>query len=242
MTQPHLLCTDKDITENAIIVGDPARVDRVALQMDNHALVAYNREFKLIKGAYNGTELNVVSTGIGAPSAAIAIEELLTCGVKRIIRVGSAGAVQPYVGLGDLVIATSAVRDDGTSKSYIDTNYPASADISLTQRIVNIAQEMEYKHFCGIVRSHDSFYTCHEKDLTDYWSKANVLAADMETGVLFTLAGLKGFSAGSILNNVVLYDGELKQSISSYAQNSVGAAEGEKRAIKLALKAIASSD
>lgn len=242
MKQPHLLCDEKDIYEYVILVGDPARVDRVANQMEEVEHIAFNREFKLIKGSYKGTKLNVVSTGIGGASAAIAIEELFACGTKAMIRVGSAGAYQNDIGLGELIISSASVRDDGASASYIPKSYPAVSDVFLTAQIADVAEEIGYTCHVGITRSHDSFYTKKENDIMDFWNEANVLGADMETGILFTLGNLKGFKAASILNNVVLYQGDLKESISNYADEEDIMAQGEKSAIHLALEALYSLD
>lgn len=240
MKQPHLLCEEKDICEQVILVGDPARVDRVAQMMEKVEPIAYNREFKLIKGRYKGVAINVLSTGIGAASAAIAIEELFACGARQMIRVGSAGAYQKNIGLGELIISSAAVRDDGASQSYIPQSYPAVGDVLLTAHVAALADEIGYTHHVGITRSHDSFYTKKEQDIMEFWNEANVLGADMETGILFTLANLKGFYAAAILNNVVLYEGDLKESIGDYAGEEEVMAQGEKSAIHLALEALAS--
>ncbi len=240
MKQPHLLCDEGDIAKHVILVGDPGRVSRVAAQMEKVEDIAYNREFKLVKGIYKDQEITVVSTGIGGASAAIAIEELFACGARVMVRVGSAGAYQSHIGLGELVIGTGAVRDDGASLSYIPKSYPAVASPLLTGHIYNLATEMGYTSHLGLIRSHDSFYTKKENDIMAFWNGAKVLAADMETALLLTLGGLKGFEAASILNNVVLYQEDVKEGISNYANEEQVMAQGEKSAIHLALEALSS--
>lgn len=236
MKQPHILCEEKDISEFVILPGDPARVLRVAEFLDFYEEIAYNREFRTIRGKYKGVDITVTSTGIGGPSATIALEELIACGGKYFIRIGSAGAVRENIGLGDLIICTGAVREDGASKMYVRSNYPAVPDIRLTNLILDICEELEYKHHCGIVRSHDSFYIDNEDELRGYWETKNVLAADMETATLFTLGQLRGVRTASILNNVVEYKSDLKEGIGEYTEEGAGAVEGEKREILLALE------
>ena len=149
MKQPHILCEDKDISEYVILPGDPARVLKVGEFLDSYEEIAYNREFRTIKGYYKGVPITVTSTGIGGPSAAIAIEELISCGAKYLIRIGSAGAIQSNIKLGDLVICSAAVREDGTTNMYISPNYPAVSDIKLTNLIIDTCEELKYKLSLG---------------------------------------------------------------------------------------------
>lgn len=238
MKQPHILCRPEDISKYVILPGDPERVLRVGTFLDSYKEIAYNREFRTIKGLYKGVDITVTSTGIGGPSAAIAIEELVSCGAKYMIRIGSGGAVQSNIKLGDLVIGTGAVREDGTTNMYISTNYPATPDIRLTNLILNICEELEYSHHYGIIRSHDSFYIDNEDNMMEYWNKKNVLASDMESSILFILGQLRGIKTASILNTVVEYKSDIKEGIENYAMELVGAIEGEKREILLALETL----
>ena len=123
--QPHTQLTKDIDTDSAIIMGDPARVDTIAKLMDHVIPWAYNREYKSIVGTYKGKKILAMSTGIGAPSAGIAVEEMHNVGIKRAIRVGSAGAMQHHIPLGQLVIAEGVVRDDGLSRKYVPEIYPA---------------------------------------------------------------------------------------------------------------------
>lgn len=236
MKQPHILCRAEDVAERVIMPGDPQRVLRVASYLDEWREVGYNREFRTITGTYKGMPITVTSTGIGGASAAIALEELIACGAKNFIRIGSAGAVQSNVGIGDMVIPTASVREDGASKMYISENYPAVADFELTSMIIDTCKKLQYVYSSGVIRSHDSFYIDDEKERMAFWNEKNVIASDMETATLFTLSQLRGVKAACILNNVVRYEGALKESIEEYVETGKEAEEGEKREIILALE------
>ena len=236
MKQPHLLCEQKDIAPYVLLPGDPARVLRAAQQLDEWHEVALNREFRTVTGTYQGIPVSIVSTGIGGASAAIAVEELVACGAKALIRIGSAGAVQQEVKLGDLIIAQGAVREDGASAMYVDKGYPAVADPELALLLSSLCKEHQYDYHTGIVRSHDSFYIDEEAEIMAKWNKKGVLGSDMETAALFTVAKLRGVRAASILNNVVLYEADVKEGISDYVDEAAVVAEGERRQIFVALE------
>lgn len=239
MKQPHILCEPKDVSEYVILPGDPGRVLRVAAFLDSYEEVAYNREFKTIKGYYKGVYITVTSTGIGGPSTGIAIEELISCGAKYLIRIGSAGAVQSNIKLGDLVICSAAVREDGITNMYVSPNYPAVADIKLTNLIIDTCDELKYNYHYGVVRSHDSFYVDEENEMLEKWNKKNILASDMETSSLFVIGQLRGVKTASILNNIVEYKFDVKKGIVDYSTEGVDTIEGERREIILALEALA---
>lgn len=236
MKQPHILCTENDVAEYVILPGDPERVLRVADHLDEWKEIGYNREFRTITGKYKGIPITVTSTGIGGASAGIALEELIACGAKYFIRIGSAGAVKESIEIGDLIIPIGAVREDGASKMYISENFPAVADLELTNIIIHTCKKLKYPYFSGIIRSHDAFYIDDEEERMRFWNKKNVLASDMETAALFTISQLRGVYAASILNNVVKFQGALKESIEEYVQIESIAKEGEKREIILALE------
>jgi uridine phosphorylase len=243
MKQPHILCSENDVSPYVLLPGDPKRVLRVAQFLENREEIAFNREYRSVKGFYKGVPVTVVSTGIGGPSMIIALEELINCGGKYYIRIGSAGAAQTDIAIGDLVIATGAVREDGASAMYVEKNYPAVANFSLLTALVESCLSLEYNFHLGITRSHDSFYIDDEAEQMEKANKNKILASDMETASLYTLASLRGVKAASILNNVVLYRGELKEGISSYVEESENSAsEGEKREIIAALEAFVRID
>ena len=237
--QPHIrLSRAMTGARYALLPGDPQRVEHVARFLDDVQPLAYNREFRSLRGWYQGIEVLVLSTGIGGPSAAIAIEELHRIGVTTLIRIGSCGALQAPMQLGDLVIATAAVRDEGTSQIYVPSGYPACADSGLVHCLQTQAQRLQFPTHSGYVRSHDSFYTDHEAELTAKWAAFGILAADMETAPLMVIGALRGMRTASVLNVVVTSSGELEQGINAYQEADSCGHLGEAREIELALAAI----
>lgn len=237
--QPHIRCGRQDRASYAILPGDPERVDKVAKFLDNPRNIAYNREFKTITGYYKGIKVMVTSTGIGGPSAVIVLEELRNLGVETMIRIGSCGALQAGIKLGELIIAAGAVRNDGASDAYIERGYPAVPSPEVVNSIVESARELGFNYHCGLIRSHDSFYTDEEANIDSYWSKRGILGADMESAALFVVGGLRKVRTASILNVVVESDGELKDDINDYVDGKNTVIDGEKREIITALEAIA---
>lgn len=236
--QPHIRCTQEDGAAYAILPGDPKRVDRIGEFLTDVKEITFNREYKSITGYYKGVKVMAISTGMGGPSVAIGVEELANIGVKAMIRIGSCGALREGIKLGDLVIVNGAVRDDGASKSYIESIFPAIPDTELLYDVIQAAQNMEYPYHVGIGRSHDCLYGDPKSDLDAYWGSKGVISSDMETATLFVVGGLRGVKTASILNNVVEVKGDLKDEINSYVNGESAVAEGEKREILTALEAI----
>lgn len=229
--QPHTQLTTKINTDSAIIVGDPARVDKAGQLMENIQHIAYNREYKSIIGTYKGKKILVMSTGIGAPSAAIGIEELNNVSIKKIVRCGSSGAMQSGIGLGDIIIAEGVVRDDGLTTKYVPSIYPAVPSF----RLMILARKYAPKAFYGIIRSHDGFYMDDNAETEDFWSKKGIIGADMESGALMTIGRLRGIETLSILNNVVLYQGDLAKGVNDLVSGDDLIAKGEKFSLQLAM-------
>ncbi|ANN28210.1 TPA: nucleoside phosphorylase [Vibrio vulnificus] len=236
--QPHLCVDETQVAERVIVCGEPDRANRIAALLENAELIAENREYRLFNGEFQGKAITVCSTGIGAPSMIIAVEELKQCGAKYIIRVGSAGAMQPNIALGELIVAEGAVRDEGGSKAYIDTAYPAYASFSLLKGLDGYLQTQTVPYHMGVVRSHDSFYTDDEETLCQYWNKKGILGADMETSALLTVGRLRGLHVASVLNNVVRYQQDVKEGVSQYVNDDDAMMAGEKRASLAALTAL----
>lgn len=236
--QPHIRCGSQDAAKYAILPGDPGRVSRVKKFLESPVDIAYNREFRTAVGYYKGVKVMVTSTGIGGPSTVIALEELKNIGVKNLIRIGSCGALQKGIKLGELIIASGAVRNDGASDAYIEKAYPAVPDIDVAVSLVKSAEELGYKFHCGLVRSHDSFYTDEEESIDDYWSKKGILGADMESAPLFVVGRLRGLKTASILNVVVEAEANLESGINDYVKGENAQALGEEREILTALEAI----
>ena len=235
--QPHIRLDHNHGSVCALLPGDPARLDRIKTFLTDVQELAYNREFRSLVGSFRGIKVLALSTGIGGASAGIAVEELRNLGVKNMIRIGSCGALQPQVKIGDLVLVSGAVRDDGASKTYIDPIFPAVPDSELLFACVSAAKERGYRYHTGIARSHDSFYTDRETEIDSFWSQRGVLGADMETAALYTIGHLRGIRTMSILNNVVAFETDTLDAIGSYVDGEIAAMQGEEHEILTALDA-----
>ncbi|NLB82588.1 MAG: uridine phosphorylase [Clostridiaceae bacterium] len=198
--------------EYAILPGDPGRTKIIASYLNNPKFINSNREYTTYCGELNNKKVIVMSTGIGGPSTAIAVEELYMAGVRTFVRTGTCGGMQQNVQKGDVVIATAAVRMEGTSKEYVPIEYPAVADFKVTNALVNSAKHTNYKYHIGVVQSKDSFYGQHcpqrmpigrqLENNWDAWIKAGCLASEMECAALFTVSGVLKASAGAVLSVV----------------------------------------
>src|SRR6056297_424835 len=197
MTQPHLLVEAGDVHDIALIPGDPGRVDRIAGHCDDSEVVAENREYKLVNATYDGVDLTICSTGIGCPSAAIAVEELSRAGVETFVRCGTCGALQPDMEVGDMVVATGAAKEEGTSKRYEDEVYPAVPDYDVLTGLVGAAEDNGEEIHVGPIVSDDAFYNESDEYVED-WNDANLLAIEMEAATVFSLARRRGCKAGAI--------------------------------------------
>jgi len=168
------------------------------------------------------------------------LEELKNIGVTTLIRIGSCGTLVPGIAVGDLVISSGCVRDDGTSHAYIRATYPAVPDTDLLFAVIQAAREGSYPHHVGVTRSHETFYSEAEIAQEEYWMKQNVLCDDMETAPLFVVGRLRGMKCASILNNVVAFAGDKEESVGSYSMGGESPAMvGERNEIMVALEAIA---
>ena len=196
-TQPHLLVEPGDCHDIALIPGDPGRVDRIAEQCTNVEPLAENREYKLVNAEYEDTPLTICSTGIGCPSAAIAIEELNAVGVETVIRCGTTGALQSNIEIGDMVVATAAAKEEGTTKRYESAVYPAAPDYDVLSALVDAAEANDEDINVGPIVSDDAFYA-ESEEYVDDWAAANLLAIEMEAAAVFSLARRKGMGAGAI--------------------------------------------
>ncbi|MDW6094424.1 nucleoside phosphorylase [Vibrio rhizosphaerae] len=238
MIQPHINVQSQQVAERVIVCGDPARAERIAGWCDDGQHLTTNREFSVYSAWFQGVNVTICSTGIGSPSMLIALEELKQCGATHVIRVGSSGALQSQIGLGDLIIAEGAVRDDGGSLSYLPKSYPAVADLALTTRMLDAAGKLGAVHHLGLVRSHDSFYTDEETQICQFWHQRGILAADMETSALLAVGRYRGLKVASVLNNVVLYEQDVQQGIAQFNQAEADMMQGEKLSALIALEAL----
>ena len=238
MKQAHIRLDETVNAPCALMPGDPKRVDVIASCLEDVQELTFNREYRSIVGTYKGMRVIGISTGMGGSSVAIAVEELKRIGVHTMMRIGSSGALQNGIGLGDLVICEGAVREDGASKCYIDTAYPAVPDYRLINHCVEAARDLGFEHHTGIVLSHESFYYDEDAQDCQKWSKKGVLVTDFETAALYTVGCLRKVHTASILNNVVLWGENTEESIGSYKDGAAKTAEGEKREILTALEAM----
>ena len=205
--QYHTGVGPEDIGEYVILPGDPKRCAKIAEHFDNPVLVADSREYVTYTGYIDGVKVSVTSTGIGGPSAAIAIEELAKSGAHTFIRVGTCGGMQTEVCGGDVVIATGAVRMEGTSKEYAPIEYPAVADINITNALINAADKLGVKRHVGVVQCKDSFFGQHEPEVMPVsydlenkwqaWLRMGCLASEMESAALFIAGSFLRVRVGS---------------------------------------------
>ncbi len=196
-TQPHLLVDEGDVHDIALIPGDPGRVDRIASHCDDAETIAENREYKVVNATYDGRDLTICSTGIGCPSAAIALEELSNVGVETFIRVGTTGALQADVEIGDMVVATGAAKNEGTSRRYEAVEYPAVPEYHVLSALVDAAEANDEAVHIGPIASDDAYYAETDEYVAD-WEAAGLLSVEMEAAAVFSLARRKGLRAGAI--------------------------------------------
>jgi uridine phosphorylase len=250
--QPHIKCKKGDVSRFAIVPGDPARVKQISKYLDNPKEIAFNREFLTITGDYKGVGVTTTSTGIGCPSAAIAIEELANIGVDTFIRVGTCGSLQKGINAGDLIIPFAAIRAEGTTKEYIHSDFPAVGTPEIYQALTRSAKNLKYDYYTGINRTHDAFYEhinnfvkwgdIYKDDRMKKWSYP-LVSSEMECSVVFLLPMLRGLSSGCILavNTPEALSEVVKDPNMIYRlDESTGARDGVDKAIKVALEAILS--
>lgn len=205
--QYHTGVGPEDIGQYVILPGDPKRCAKIAEHFDNPVLVADSREYVTYTGTLDGVKVSVTSTGIGGPSAAIAIEELAKCGAHTFIRVGTCGGMQTEVCGGDVVIASGAVRMEGTSKEYAPIEYPAVSDIEVTNALIKAAKEIGVRSHVGVVQCKDSFFGQHEPEVMPVsyelenkwqaWLRMGCLASEMESAALFIAGSFLRVMVGS---------------------------------------------
>jgi uridine phosphorylase len=207
--QHHIKCTNGDVARTVLLPGDPARAELIAGHFDEARKVASNREFTTFTGKTGGVPVSVTSTGIGGPSTVIAVEELVRCGADTLIRVGTGGALQPEIVPGSFVVATAAIRDEGTSRAYLPVEFPAAANIDIIEKLSAVHEYKGKQVLRGILHSKDSFYGQKEPErmpLADMlvnqyesWTKGGALVSEMEAAALFITASVLKVRAGAII-------------------------------------------
>lgn len=207
--QFHIQCTEEDIGHYIFLPGDPDRVPWIASYLENAQKVAQSREFTTYTGTLDGTRVSVTSTGIGGPSAAIAMEELVALGAHTFLRIGTCGGMQPELVPGALIIPTGAIRMEGTSQEYMPLAFPAVPNFGLTEHLVCAARAAAYDYHTGVVQCKDSFYGQHSPETMPVaptllqnwqaWKAAGTLASEMESAALFTVAAARHVRCATIL-------------------------------------------
>lgn len=229
--QFHIQCAPGEVGQYVFLPGDPGRTAMIAGYLTNARKIARNREFTTYTGKIGDTPVSVTSTGIGGPSAAIAMEELAALGAHTFIRIGTCGGMQPELMPGSLIIPTGAIRMEGTTQEYLPLAFPAVPDFSLTQHLVCAAQSLAYPYHTGVVQCKDSFYGQHNPEsmpichtLLDHWQAwkaAGALASEMESAALFIVAAARHVRCATVLQ--MLWNQEREQVIrdDAHAENDM---------------------
>ena len=207
--QYHLQIRPGDVGRYVILPGDPKRCEKIAKHFEDAKLVADSREFVTYTGYLEGEKVSVTSTGIGGPSASIAMEELVQCGADTFVRVGTCGGIDLDVKGGDIVIATGAVRMEGTSREYAPIEYPAVPDFDVVAALKEASEELGYRHHLGVVQCKDNFYGQHSPDSMPVadelnskwkaWIACGALASEMESAALFIVGSVRRVRTGSVM-------------------------------------------
>ena len=206
--QYHIQVGKGEVGRYVILPGDPKRCEKIAKYFDDPVFVADNREYVTYTGTLDGVKVSVTSTGIGGPSASIAMEELYRCGADTFVRIGTCGGMQPEVKSGDVIIATGAIRMEGTSKEYAPIEFPAVADLEVTNALVEGAKKEGCEFHTGVVQCKDAFYGQHSPETMpvsyellnkwEAWKRLGCLASEMESAALFIVASTLHVRCGSV--------------------------------------------
>ena len=207
--QYHIQVAKGEIGRYVLLPGDPKRCAKIAKYLDDPVLIADSREYVTYTGTVDGIKVSVCSTGIGGPSAAIAMEELVNCGADTFIRVGTCGGMQQQVLSGDLVIATGAVRMEGTGQEYAPLEYPAVSDFEVLKALEEAAGKLSMRRHIGVVHCKDAFYGQHNPELLpqssillqkwDAYMRMGCLASEMESAALFIVSNYRKVRCGTVL-------------------------------------------
>ena len=203
----HVGLSRADVGDYVLVPGDPFRTPLIAKHLDDAKEVAFSREYRTFTGKVDGVPVSAMSSGMGGPSVAIGVEELHELGVHTLLRVGTCGALQPGVKMGDLVIALAAVRSEGTSDGYVPREYPAVASLDMVNALVAASEAAKAPYHVGVMRSVDALYsdllpdTMPRPDLRpelEMWTRAGVIGNDMEASTLYVVSRIRGMRAGTI--------------------------------------------
>lgn len=205
--QFHIHCQEGDVGRYCILTGDPGRCGDIAAYFDNSVLISQNREYTVYTGTLLGEKVSVCSTGIGGPSASIAMEELHNIGADTFIRVGTCGGIDLKVQSGDIVIASGAIRYEHTSREYAPIEYPAVPDFEVLTALADASRQLQKRYHVGVVQCKDAFYGQHSPEKMpvswellqkwEAWKRLGVKASEMESAALFVVADTLGCRCGS---------------------------------------------
>ena len=248
--QYHIHCKAGDVGKYCFLPGDPGRCEAIASYFDNPVHIGMNREYNIYTGTLLGEKVSVCSTGIGGPSAAIAMEELAAIGADTFIRIGTCGGIHMDVLPGDVVVATGAIRFEHTSWEYAPIEYPAVADFEVTSALVQAAKTLGKKTHTGIVQCKDSFYGQHDPKRMpvsyellqkwEAWKRLGVKSSEMESAALFVVASALHVRCGSCFHVVWNQEREKAGLFMPMTEDTSGAIkvgiEGMKRLIAADLK------
>lgn len=232
--QFHIKCEEKDIAPYVLLVGNPERAEKISKMLDEVKLVNKYRLLYVYTGFYKGKRITVATTGMGAPSTAIVLEELINLGGKVFIRVGSAGGIDPKLNVGDIVIATASIRDDGTTPNYLRPTFPAVSDFDLTMKMLAVARQIRNNISYGVVISEDAFYIPYSEEEIKKFVNANVKAIEMESGCVFIVSQYRGVKAAAIF----ALDGNVTLKTIKPAGHETLFAGAENDSIKIALETL----
>jgi uridine phosphorylase len=197
--KPHIKLAKNPRYRRALVCGAPERAALIAQRLKKLEPLAKNREYHSYIGEYDEAEVMVVSHGVGAPGAAICFQELIDCGVRSIIRLGTAGALQDELGIGSLVIANAAIRRDGLSKQMVPSEYPAVASHRVTSELMRSLDAKKTPYACGTILTADLFYPGHLDGKLKFYSKAGALAVEMECSALFIIGAMRKVETGAVV-------------------------------------------
>ncbi len=239
----HIGVGKGDVGEYVILPGDPKRVPKIAAYLKDARLMGDSREYVTYTGTLDGVKVSVTSTGIGGPSASIAMEELVKCGARTFIRVGTCGGMDVDVLGGDLVIATGAIRFEGTSKEYAPIEFPAIADLDIVNALVKAAKQLDKRYHTGVVQCKDSFYGQHRPETLpnaaellnkwDAWCKLGTKASEMESAALFVVASYLKVRCGSVFLTVANQERAKRGLLNEQVHDTSGAIETAIAALRI---------
>ena len=246
-TQFHIRCNPGDVGKYVFLPGDPGRCEAIAKHFDNPVHIGMNREYNVYTGTLLGEKVSVCSTGIGGPSAAIAMEELVAIGADTFIRVGTCGGIDLDVLPGDVVVATGAIRFEHTSMEYAPLEFPAVSDFEIAMALTQASKTLGYRTHTGVVQCKDAFYGQHAPERSpvyyelqqkwESWKRLGVKASEMESAALFVVAAALGVRCGSCFHAVWNQEREKLGMVMPMTEDTSGAIKVGIEAMKLLIAA-----